>query len=64
MISEEEKKTHRAIYRAGKTLKESWPAAAGIEFCSGLVKRSTTPCTVVDSILIELVICTCTGESR
>ena len=64
MISEEEKKTHSAIYGAGKTLKESWPAAAGIEFCRGLVKRSPTPSTVVDSVLIELVICTCTGESR
>lgn len=57
------KEAYGSIYGSRKTLKESWPATARIEFGCGLVKRSPTACTVIDSLLIELVIFTYTGVS-
>lgn len=56
--SESRRTAYGLVYGSRKTLIESWPATAGVEFGFGLVKRSPTACTFIDSLLKELIIFT------
>lgn len=47
------------IYGPRKTLIKSWPATTRIKFGCGSVERSPASCTVIDSLLKELVIFSC-----
>lgn len=44
------------IYGSGKTIKESWPSTTRVKFSCGLVERSSTPSTGIDSLVIQLVV--------